>query len=186
MQSLLFKDSSIHFIDATSLPVCNNKRISQHKVFKKFAKRGKTSMGWFFGMKLHLIINRYGEIASFCLTAGNCHDRTPLAKMALDLEGLIVGDKAYIDSKLFKYLHSKGLKLITSTRKNMKNMLISLHEKTLLRKRSIIESVFNYLKNKMEISHTRHRSPLNGFVNILSTIVAYNLSKRKTKISEIF
>lgn len=186
MKSLLFKDDSIHFVDATALPVCHNKRISRHKVFKKFAKRGKTSMGWFFGLKLHLIINRFGEIASFCLTSGNCDDRAPVAKMAADLEGFMVGDKGYIDFKLFEYLYSQGLKLITSIRKNMKNMLISLPEKILLRKRSIIETVFDYLKNKMEISHTRHRSALNGFVHIFSTLVAYTLKPRKPKISPVF
>jgi hypothetical protein len=186
MKCLLFKDDSIHFVDATSLPVCNNKRIKRHKVFKKFAQRGKTTMGWFFGFKLHLVINRFGEIADFCLTSGNCDDRTPVAKMAVDLKGLIIGDKGYISQDLFKYLYSKGLKLITGIKKNMENMLIPMHEKILLRKRSIIETVFDYLKNKMEISHTRHRSALNGFVHIFSTLVAYTLNPKKPKISPIF
>jgi len=186
MKSILFKDDSINFIDSTPIPVCNNKRIKRHQVFKKYAKRGKTSMGWFFGLKLHLVINRFGEIADFCLTSGNCDDRAPVSKMTENLNGLLIGDKGYISQEIFKYLHNNGLKLITGIKKNMKNMLISLHEKSLLRKRSIIETVFDYLKNKMEISHTRHRSPINGFIHIFSTLVAYTLNPRKPKISPIF
>lgn len=182
-QCLFIKGDAVHFVDATSLPVCHNKRIKRNKVFKGLAKRGKTTMGWFFGFKLHLIINRKGEIASLQITPGNCDDRKPVQKMAFDLRGLMVGDKGYIDVKLFNVLFGKGLKLITGIKKNMKNKLLEVHEKVLLRKRSIIETVFDYLKNKMQICHTRHRSPTNSFVHVISTLVAYSLNPGKPKIS---
>lgn len=183
LKCLLVNADHVHFVDATSLAVCHNKRIKRHKVFKLFAKRGKTSMGWFYGLKLHLIINRRGEVANFKLTSGNCDDRKPVPEMAQELSGLMVGDKGYIGENLFKYLFGKGLKLITGIKKNMKNKLLEIPEKMLLRKRSIIETVFDYLKNKMELSHTRHRSPINSFVHIFSTLVAYSLNPKKPRIS---
>jgi hypothetical protein len=183
MMALLVKTDDVHFIDATSIPVCHNKRIRAHKVFEGLAKRGKTSMGWFFGFKLHLVINRVGQIAGFKLTHGNCDDRDPVEGIVKSLTGLLIGDKGYISAELFNTLFEKGLKLITGIKKNMKNKLMELHEKVLLRKRSISETVFDYLKNKMEISHTRHRSPINAFTHILSTLVAYSLNPRKPKIS---
>jgi hypothetical protein len=183
LKCLLVNNDHTHFVDATSLPVCHNKRIKRHKVFKDFAKRGKTSMGWFYGLKLHLIINRRGELVNFKLTSGNCDDRKPVPEMAEGITGLMAGDKGYISSDLFKYLFEKGLKLITGIKNNMKNKLLEVHEKIILRKRSIIETVFDYLKNKMEISHTRHRSPINSFVHLFSTLVSYSLNPKKPKIS---
>ena len=73
--------------------------------------------------------------------------------------------------------------MISGIKKNMKNKLMDSSEKILLRKRSIIETVFDYLKNKMEIEHARHRSFINAFVHIISTLVAYSLKKHKPSIN---
>lgn len=186
LASLMDKEDKIHFIDSTPLPVCHNKRISRHKVFKDLACRGKSTMGWFFGFKLHLIINRRGRLAAVTITPGNTDDRTPVRKLVKGLKGFLFADRGYISSSLFQVLFDGGLKLVTGIKTNMKNKLMDLNEKTFLRKRSISETVNDYLKNKMNISHTRHRSSSNAFVHIFSTLVAYSLKPKKPSISEPF
>jgi hypothetical protein len=175
LNTLLDKSDKVNFIDATSIPVCHNKRISRHK--------GKTTMGYFFGFKLHLVINRKGRLAGVQISPGNVDDRVPVRNVVESLKGLLFTDRGYIISFLFRDLFSKGLKLVTEIRKNMKNKLVDLNEKIMLRRRSISETVNDYLKNKMNISHTRHRSPSNAFVHIISTLVAYCLNPRKPSIS---
>jgi len=116
-------------------------------VFKKLAKRGKTSTGWFFGFKLHLVINDRGEILAYMLTGGNIDDRAPMKNLCQNLFGKLFGDKGYISSKLFSELYENVVQLITRLRANMKNKLMPLGDKLLLRKRGLIESVHNKLKN---------------------------------------
>jgi len=178
------KCSGISFIDSFSLPVCHNKRIYANKVFKGSAKRGKTSVGWFFGYKLHLVINEKGQIIDFTLTPGNISDNNKkvVTNLAQKLSGKLIGDKGYISSKLFKELYLNGIKLITKIKKNMKNKLMELFEKFLLRKRGVIESVGNLLKNYFKMQHTRHRSMWNFFINLFSSLAAYNLKERKPSI----
>jgi hypothetical protein len=153
-------------MDSTVLEVCHTKRISRHQVFVDLAARSKSSMGWFHGFKLHLIVNDQGELLTFFLTPGNVDDRAPVPEMTRDLFGLRFGDKGYISQKLFAELYERGLKLITPIRKNMKNRLVNLEEKLLLRKRSIIETINDQLKNISQIEHTRHRSVTNFLVNL--------------------
>jgi hypothetical protein len=157
-------------------------RAESHKVFNGFAKLGKTTMGWFFGLKLHLIINFAGELVNVAITPGNTDDRKPVLSLAKRLSGLLFGDKGYISESLFKQLFNRGVKLVTGIKKKMKNKLMHLHEKILLRKRSIIETAFDYLKNKMLLEHTRHRSSINAFIHIISTLVAYQLKPTKPSI----
>lgn len=173
LQGVLGKCTGISFIDSTLLTVCHVRRISSHHVFRKMAKRGKTSTGWFFGFKLHLVINERGEILAFMLTTGNVDDRKPVSTLAKDLFGKLFGDKGYLSSKLFDELWEKGVQLITRLRKVMHNKLMSLWDKLLLRKRGLIESVHHKLKNSCQIEHHRHRSPWNFLVNLLSGLVAY-------------
>jgi hypothetical protein len=180
------KMTGISYIDATSIAVCHPKRISRNKVFAEIAKLSKSTMGWFFGFKLHLVINEKGEIQSLTLTKGNVDDRKPVPNLTKKLTGLLFGDKGYIKQDLFHELFDRGLKLVTKVKRGMKNALMSLNEKILLTKRSIIETVFDNLKNKFEIEHTRHRSPVNFLVHILSTLVAYSLKPKKPSISYTF
>ena len=174
--------TGISFVDATAIKVCHNKRISRHKVFVGLAQRGKTTMGWFYGFKLHLVINDRGEILACQLTPGNVDDRKPLPQMAQTLFGKLFGDKGYISQPLFEQLFSQGLELITSVRKNMKNRLTALSDKLLLRKRSIIETINDQLKNISQIEHTRHRSVANFLVNLFCGLIAYCHQSKKPSL----
>jgi hypothetical protein len=156
LQSRYGACTGISFIDSTSLEVCHPKRISQHRVKALDARRGKTSMGWFFGFKLHLAVNDQGELLACCLTPGNTDDRTPVQSRVKNLRGKLFGDRGYICASLTELLFEQGLHLITRLRKNMKNKLMHLSDKLLLRKRAIIESIIDQLKN---ISETRAFSP---------------------------
>ncbi len=177
------ENTGISYIDTTPIAVCHAKRISKNKVFAGIAKLSKSTYGWFFGFKLHMVINENGEIHALTLTKGNVDDRIPVPNLTEKLTGLLFGDKGYIAKELFQKLFDRGLKLVTKVKKGMKNTLISLNEKILLRKRSIIETVFGYLKNRLEIEHTRHRSPVDFLVHIFSTLISYSIKSKKPSIS---
>jgi hypothetical protein len=178
------KCTGISFIDSTTLDVCNNRRIHSHKVFKGVAERGKSSTGWFYGFKLHLVINDKGEILSFYLTSGNVDDRDPkvIEQLSKELFGKLFGDKGYLSQKISDILHSKGVQLITKLKKNMKNKLMLMEDKILLRKRAIIETINDHLKNICQIEHSRHRSLTNFMVNIVSGLIAYSFLPKKPSL----
>ncbi len=163
----------ISFIDSTPLRVCHNRRINSHKVMKGLAARGKTSTGWFYGFKLHLVINDRGQLLGVHFTPGNVDDRAPVPKLTENLFGKLVGDKGYISRELFEQLFSRGLQLITRIKSNMKNRLILLWDKLLLRKRAVVETVVDQLKNISQIEHSRHRSVVNYFTEIVAGLIAY-------------
>ncbi len=175
--------TGISFIDSTALKVCGNKRINRHRVFDGLAARGKTTMGWFYGFKLHLVINDRGDLLAFTLTPGNVDDRQPVEPMARGLWGKLFGDKGYISHVLFDRLYGRGVKLVTSIRKNMTNKLLALEEKILLRKRSLIETVNDQLKNVCQIEHTRHRSPANFLVHLIAGLVAYAKQPKRPSLN---
>lgn len=166
--------TGISFIDSTPLVVCHNLRIQQHKVFAGLAQRGKSSTGWFFGFKLHLVVNERGELLNIALTPGNVDDRKPVPKLVKRLFGKLFGDKGYLSLPLFELLlQTFNVQLITKLRSNMKNRLMPLADRLLLRKRSIIETIIDQLKNISQIEHSRHRSPINFLVNVLCGLIAY-------------
>lgn len=179
------KCSGISFIDSTHIKVCHNRRIHNHKVFKSVAERGQCSIGWFFGFKLHLIINDKGEILSFYLTKGNVDDRNikALTKMTENLFGKLFGDKGYISKALADLLWGNGIQMITKPRKNMKNVNLAQEDKILLRKRAIIECVNDELKNICKLQHTRHRSVNNFLINTMGVIAAYSFFPKKPSLN---
>jgi hypothetical protein len=176
--------TGISFIDSTSISVCKNKRIPRHKVFDGIAQRGKSTMGYFFGFKLHFIINDKGEILNFVITPGNTDDREPLQdkKFIEKLKGKLYADKGYISQKLTEILFVDGLHLITHIRNNMKNVLMEMKDKILLRKRSVIETINDELKNICSIEHSRHRSFENFITNLIAGIIAYCFFPKKPAI----
>lgn len=176
------EETGEYYIDSTKLQICHNKRTSSNRVFRRMAKVGMSSYGWFLGFKLHVIINKKGQIMYIQITRGNCDDRAVVPNLVHNLQGTICGDKGYISQKLLGTLLAKGLRMVTSIRKDMKNFLLTDDDKALLGKRSLIESVFNVLKNRMGLEHTRHRSPTNFIVHILACISAFNISKIPSKL----
>lgn len=177
--------SGISFIDSTSLEVCLNQRIGSHKVFAGLAERGKTSTGWFFGFKLHLVINDRGELLNVTLTPGNVDDRKPVPKLVRKLFGKVFGDKGYISKPLCELLRQTfGVHLVTKLRSNSKNQLpMTLADRIMLRKRAIVESVIDQLKNISQIEHSRHRSVNNFLVNLLCGLIAYARQPKKPSLA---
>ena len=168
------KKTGIYYIDSSCLPVCHLKRSKRHKTFDAVAEYGKTSVGWFFGLKIHVVINHHGELIAFKITRGNRHDSATAQTLLESLRGLAFGDKGYISKKLFEVLMKKGLKLITRKRKNMKEPLqLSNYEQQLLNQRGLIETVFNCMKNKYHVWHTRHRSVINALTHLMAALAAY-------------
>jgi hypothetical protein len=175
--------TGIAFMDSTSLAVCKNPRIHSHKVFAGLAERGKTSTGWFFGFKLHLVFNDRGELLNLMLTPGNVDDRKPVPRMVRKLFGKLFADKGYISKKLAEELfRTFHLQLVTGIRSNMKNVLMPLMDKILLRKRAIVETIIDQLKNISQIEHSRHRSPINFLANLICALIAYCHQPKKPSL----
>lgn len=177
--------TGISFIDSTCIPVCHNKRIYRNKVFRNYATRGKSTMGWYFGFKLHLICNERGEILNFMLTKANVDDRDEnvFNRLTDNVFGKLFADKGYISQGLFERLFNDGINLVTGIRSNMKNKLMPLYDRILLRKRSVIETINDELKNVAQLVHSRHRSILNFAMNVLSAIAAYSFFEKKPAVN---
>jgi hypothetical protein len=174
--------TGISFVDSTSIAVCHNLRISRHKVFAGTAERGKTSTGWFYGFKLHIVINHQGEIIAGQLTPGNVDDRKILYEMKKGLFGNIYGDKGYLSYPLKLSLLKHGIRLVTRVRSNMKPIKLDKFDSVMLKCRSLIETVNDQLKNLSQIEHTRHRSVFNFTVNLMAGVIAYCLQPKKPRI----
>ena len=172
----------ISFVDSTRLRVCDNKRISSHRVFADIAERSKTSMGWFYGFKLHLVINQMGDLLDVALTPGNIDDRQPLGKFAERLHGSLYADRGYISKDIRQELREQDVNLVYKVRKNMKPLDLSVSDEVLLKKRMLIESVIRELKTQMQLEHSRHRSFENFQVNVLSALIAYQLLENKPSL----
>jgi Transposase DDE domain len=177
--------TGISFVDSTPIRVCHNKRIKRNKVFKDIAEVGKSTMGWFYGFKLHIVINDKGEILNFAITQANVDDREPLKNESFlkAVFGKLFADKGYISEKLAQILFVNDIHLITNIRNNMKNCLMTMHDKITLRKRSVIETVNDELKNICQLEHSRHRSFTNFIVNMVAGLIAYDFLPKKPSIS---
>src|ERR1700712_1747062 len=178
------KHKGLYFIDSKKLEVCHLKRQHQHRVFANAARKGKSSTGWFYGFKIHLVINCQGEIINWTLTTGNVADNNPdlLQKLLRGLQGICIGDKGYFSS-LFDYFYANGLQLITKPKKNMKKDSISLADhQHYLKKRALIESVNDILVSVCDLEHTRHRKAENAFAQIAGAVVAYQFFEENPAI----
>jgi hypothetical protein len=176
MASRMGEKTDIYYIDSTPLVVCHNRRIRKHKVFAGLAERGKTSMGWFFGFKLHLVFNHEREIVALKLTPGNVSDATPVPELTKDLIGKLFGDKGYIGQKLAHELLRRGLALMTRVRSNMKSLPVSFLDKALLNGRNIAETIIGHIKEFSSLRLPKHRSVFNAFTHITAAIIAYQIN----------
>ena len=179
------KCTGISYVDSTTIEVCHTRRIHQHRVFDGLAQRGKSSTGWFYGFKLHLVVSEVGDIIDFIFTPGNVSDCSEklMTKLTNRVFGKLFGDKGYLSARLFNALWNNNIQMITKLKRNMKNMLMPLIDKMLLRKRALIESINDQLKNISQLEHTRHRSPTNAMVNWISALVAYSYQDKKPSIN---
>lgn len=175
--------TGLYFIDSKKLPVCHLRREKSHKVFDRIARKGKTSTGWFFGLKIHLIINNLGEIVAFDLTSGNVADNNQklLQELLNGLDGYCVGDKGYF-TKLFDTFYENGLHLVTKPKKKMKPLPTKNLNNILINKRGIIESTFDILMTVYDFEHTRHRKPMNAATHILASLIAYQFLDKKPTV----
>lgn len=175
--------TGISFLDSTSLKVCHNRRIYRHQVFSGLAERGKTSVDWFFGFKLHLVVNDRGELLNIQLTPGNTDDRRPVEDLLTTLVGKVFADRGYVSQPLAsRLLHTLGIHFFAKLKRNMKNRLMLWMDKVLSRKRAIIETVIDQLKNISQIEHSRHRSPINFLVNLMAGLIAYCHQPKKPSL----
>jgi transposase len=174
--------NGLSFIDSTKLVVCHNRRIQRHRVFAGLAERGKDSVDWFYGFKLHLVVTDQGDLLACRLTPANVDDRRPVLPLAQRLFGKLVGDKGYLSQDLVARLLERGVELLTPIKRTMKPRLVRLTDKLLLRKRVLIETINDQLKNISQIDHTRHRSPANFLVNVLAGLLAYCHQPKKPSL----
>lgn len=185
LKSLTGEITEYLFIDSTPMAVCHNLRERKHKTFKGWAAKGKTSTGWFFGFKLHMIFNTKGEIIRLFITPGNVGDRTPVLDMMKDITAKLIGDKGYISKDLFAKLFQQGSMLITKIKKNMKNCLMQTADKLMLMKRSFIETIFSSLKALNTLIYHRHRCPVNAFVHLFAGLINYQLRDDKPSLHNL-
>lgn len=117
------------------------------------------------------------------LTPGNIDDRKPVPELVRSLLGKLVGDRGYISQALFEeLLNNFNIQFIVGIKSNMKNKLLSVFDKILLRKRAIIETIIDQLKNISQIEHSRHRSPMNFLVNLVCGLIAYCRQPKKPSL----
>jgi hypothetical protein len=186
--SCMGKISPNGYLDSTKLPVCDNHRIHSHKVFKDLASRGKTSTGWFYGLKLHILINTEGELMGFALSSGSVSDNNPdvVSQVCMHMQGgRLYGDAGYVSQRLFERLYAQGILLFTKIRKNMKNKLMAKSDKFFLKRRSLVETTIDLMKNILDLWHTRHRSIDNAFNNLLANLAAYTFMDHKPTIKGV-
>ena len=179
--------SGVSFVDSTCLPVCHSQRISKHRVFRGHAERTKTSMGWFYGFKLHLVINDTGDLLDVALTSVNRDDRTPVKEFAEGLQGSLFADRGYISKDLRDLLKTEGVNLVYKVHKNMQPLSLLVCDEMFLNKRFIIESVIKELKTQTQVEHTRKpRNFINFHVNAIAAVIAYTylLKKPTLKLDE--
>jgi hypothetical protein len=179
--SKLGKKTGVYYSDSTALPVCHNRRIGRHKTVTGLAARGRTSMGWFFGFKLHLVFNDLNEIVALKLTPGHVADTTPVPALTKALLGKLFGDKGYISKKLAEELLRRGLTLFTRVRKNMKSLPVSMIDRVLLNGRNMAEPIIGSLKGRSCLNLPKHRLPCNGFLHMTAALVAYPLDPIQPK-----
>ena len=177
----LYAVSYTCFVDSTMIPVCHSMRRKFNKVFDGLAKNGKGTMGWCHGFKLYLLCNEMGDVLTFCLTPANVDDRNPRVWRVFTkvLYSNFFADKGYSKQEFFENLFNQGIHLVHGLKSNIKNKLMPLWDKMMLRKRYIIECINELLKNKANLVHSRHRSVHNFLMNLCAALATYCFFENK-------
>lgn len=169
--------TGIKFFNPTSIKVSHNLRNPKHKTLASSASRGKGTIDWFYGFKLHLIVNHQGDIVAAKITPANVHDIKPVKNMVVESMNKLYADKEYIGRALASDLLVGVVTVVNDVRKNMKEKALSLWDRAMLSRRFIIETISDQLKNISKIKHARHRSVHGFMLNVISTLVDYQLKK---------
>jgi hypothetical protein len=168
--------SDLKFADSTKLQVCHIKREFSHKVCYGLARKSKSSMGWFYGFKLHIICNELMQILNLKITAGNVDDRKGLAMIWNDIFGMIIADAGYIGKDWQAKAFSLNKCLLTGVKANMKKLMTETEE-YMLHLRQRVECVFSVLKLRFGMENTLPRSPLGYLAHYIWSITAYQFKK---------
>lgn len=166
---VLGKSTGTFFVDSCPIEVCHVKRANSNKVASGIASKKKSSMGWFYGLKLHVVCNENREIVSLQITTGSVDDRAPLEALVKHLKGLIVADAGYVGEELREKLRQMGIDLMAAPRNNMKKLMTKAQH-LLFKKRQKIEQVFSIIKYRFGLNCSLARS-VNGIFTILMTAV---------------
>lgn len=163
------------WIDSTSLPVCKNQRIQRHKALIQIATRGKSSMGWFFGCKLHVIMNASGHLVSTALSNGHTADIKMVEQLVSGFKAKLYADRGYISSKLKSQLRQQHIDLITYHRKNMQALQLDQDDEYHLKQRNKIETLFSLLKGSYHLVTSKARSLTGYLAGIYASLCAYQI-----------
>lgn len=170
------------FADSTNLPVCSIKREFSHQVMKLFATKSKTTMGWFYGLRLHVLCNELMQILECRITTATVGERAALESMWNYIFGLIVADAGYLGQEFQTRARSLGKQLLTGARANMKKLLTKKQHE-LLQLRQVIETIFSVLKTRLGLGSTLPRSPLGHFARYVWCLAAYQLKQYFTAVA---
>ena len=165
----------LFFVDSCPIEVCHIKRANSNKIAKGFASRKKSSMGWFYGFKLHAVCNEKHQIVSIQVTTGSVDDREPLVNLVKNLKGIIIADAGYIGKNIQDKLLNLGIRLQAAPRNNMK-VLMSKAEHLLLKKRQTIERVFSVIKTRFSLNCSLARSMHGMFTMIITALLWYQIN----------
>ncbi|MEQ1144813.1 IS982 family transposase [Acinetobacter soli] len=170
------QDTQYLWIDSTTLLVCKNQRIQRHKSLVQIASRGRSSMGWFYGCKLHIAMDQFGEIACSALSNGHVADIKMVEQLVAGLNGKLYGDRGYISQELKIRLKDRGIDLITYHRRNMQAIQLCASDEYHLKQCNKIETLFSLLKGQYNLVTSKARS-LHGFLSgIYASLYVYQLT----------
>jgi hypothetical protein len=169
-------DDAVKFADSTKLRVCEIFRSLSHKVAKGVASKSKTHTGWFYGFRLHIVINGWLEILGIRITTATEDERRALASMWDDFLGMIVADAGYVGKEWAAKARAEGKILFAAVRANMKKLMTEAQHR-LLKERQKVEIVFATLKLRFGIETTLPRSVFGYFAHYLWALAAYQLKR---------
>ncbi len=160
------------FVDGSEIPVCTNKRIFTHKVSRIIAQRSKSSKGWFYGFRLHILCDRKGNLLGIKITPGNIDERKMVLKLIKDLQGILVADAGYISSELQKKLSGLNVWFLTGVKKNQKKLMTKANH-LLLKARQRVETTIGVLKQRLGLVTSLPRSVPGYQVHYVLVCLAY-------------